>query len=213
MFKARNLSIILYAPIETLEKPTSKITCVPAGKTNKQLGYSIERFILGGGEGDTDEDEEDVDVDKVLNNDEFFRMMFTLSRFRKDIMVLALELFPEEYSVECKSLGPRCKLFCQRQWNSSSWTEIPDTESLVRLLKEQMTVKARVNNGVLSIRLAFGRAKQGQQFADNDAFNDYTHIFEGESESLLFSKDKNACSPYVRRFGNKKRSKNWSQPT
>lgn len=140
--------------------------------------------------------------------------MFTLSRFRKDtIMVLACGLFLEEYLVESKSLGPRCKLFYQRQWNSSFWTIIPGTETLVMLLKEHMTVKARVNNSVLSIRFTFDRANQEQQFADIHAFNDYINIFEGENESLLFSKDKNACPPYVMRFGNKKRSKNWSKPT
>ena len=76
------------------------------------------------------------------------------------------------------------------------------------LLVDQMVVKARVNNGVLFIRLEFGRAKQGREFVDMAEFDDYTKIFAGESESLLFSTDKNAASPYVRMFGDKKRSKN-----
>jgi len=71
-----------------------------------------------------------------------------------------------------------------------------------------MGMSTKVKNGVLSIRLAFGRTKQGQAFMDMDTFDEYTKIFTGESESLLFSKDKNACSPYVRRFSGVKRSKN-----
>ena len=41
-FKAWELSIILYAPIETLKKSTSKVTCVPAGKRTKSF---LMRFI------------------------------------------------------------------------------------------------------------------------------------------------------------------------
>ena len=52
-----------------------------------------------------------------------------------------------------------------------------------------MVVKARVTDGVLSIRLAFGRAKQGQSFEDKSSFNEYTKMFAGQSESLLFSRD------------------------
>ena len=90
-----------------------------------------------------------------------FMNLFTLSRFRKYIMVLAVELFPEEYASDKKSLGPKCKLFCQQQWNSASWTKSPDAETIVRLLVDQIAVKARVNNGVLPIMLAFGWTKQG----------------------------------------------------
>ena len=35
VFRPRDLNITLCAPIETLDKPTSKVTCVPSGKTNK----------------------------------------------------------------------------------------------------------------------------------------------------------------------------------
>ena len=75
-----------------------------------------------------------------------------------------------------------------------------------------MAVKARMNQDVLSIRFAFGRAKQGLEFKDVDEFKEYTQVFGGESESLLFSKNKDATSPYIRRFGDAKRSKNWAQP-
>ena len=210
--KARDLSITLSAPIETLEKPTKKVTCVPPGTTNKQVIYSIDRFILvreEGEVGDKVEDEAGGGVDEVGDKDEYLMSFFTLSRFRKDMMVAALEQFPEEYLVENKSLGPVCKLFCQRKWNSSAWAELGDTETLVWLLKEQTAIKTRVNNGVLSVRLAFGRTRQGQEFEDGNAFDEYTKIFAGESESLLFSKEKNTASPYVRRFEDKKRSKNW----
>ena len=213
VFKARDLSVTLYAPIEVLERPTSKVTCVPPGKTNKQFVFNLDRFIVSGNEDGVDETSEDIDGRDESEEDEYFVSMFTLSRFRKDVMMVAMELFPEEYSLESKSLGPRCKLFCQRQWNSASWTEIQDTDTFVRLLVDQMAVKARMNKDVLSIRFAFGRAKQGLEFKDRDEFEEYTKVFGGESESLLFSKNKDATSPYIRRFGDAKRSKNWAQPT
>ena len=93
--------------------------------------------------------------------------------------MLALELFPEEYSVKSKSLGTQCKLFCQRQWNSSSWKEVLDTGTFIILLKDQIAVEARVTAGVLSIWLAFGRAKQGQFFEDKALFGEYTEISTG----------------------------------
>ena len=213
VFKARDLSVTLYAPIEIMERPTTKVTCVPPGKTNKQFIYNIDRFIVSGNEEGVDETSEDIDGRGESEDDEYFLSVFTLSRFRKDVMIIAMELFPEEYLLERKSLGPRCKLFCQRQWNSASWTEIQDTDTFVRLLVDQMAVKARMNKDVLSIRFAFGRAKQGLEFKDVDEFEEYTQVFRGESESLLFSKNKDATSPYIRRFGDAKRSKNWAQPT
>ena len=45
---------------------------------------------------------------------------FTLSRFRKDLIVMAMNEFPEEYGIGKMSLGSKCKLFLQHQWNSSS---------------------------------------------------------------------------------------------
>ena len=37
--------------------------------------------------------------------------LFTLSRFRKDIMVLAVGLFPEEFALDKESLGTMYKFF------------------------------------------------------------------------------------------------------
>ena len=51
--------------------------------------------MLVGNEGAADEgaaDEGAADED----NDKYFMSIFTLSRFRKDLMVLSVELFPEE---------------------------------------------------------------------------------------------------------------------
>ena len=120
VFKARDLSVTLYAPIEIMERPTSKITCVPPGKTNKQFVYNVDRFIDSGNEEGVDETSEDIDGRGENEDDEYFLSVFTLSRFRKDVMIIAMELFPEEYLLERKSVRPRCKLFCQRQWNSAS---------------------------------------------------------------------------------------------
>ena len=43
-------------------------------------------------------------------------------------MGMAVKEFAVEYGIATKSLGPNCKLFVQKQWNSSSWTEIHTTE-------------------------------------------------------------------------------------
>ena len=92
-----------------------------------------------------------------MDGDKYFMGQYTLSRFRKDMMVAAIYSFSDEYSIKNRSLGTKCNYFCQLQWNTSSWTKIGDIKTPVSLLKGQLVVKTRVT--VLSIRLAFGRAK------------------------------------------------------
>ena len=104
MFKARYLNVTLYTHMETMEKTTSKVlTGVYQGKTNKQLVYAIDRFILV--EGDEEMGDEDM-------GDEYSASVFSLSRFQKDMMVSTVEQFGYDSSVENKSLDSRCKLFC-----------------------------------------------------------------------------------------------------
>ena len=53
------------------------------------------------------------DNDDVVDKE--FVKLFTLSHFRKELMMHAGNQFPEEYAVEKKCLGPKCKLFVQKQ--------------------------------------------------------------------------------------------------
>ena len=111
------------------------------------------------------------------------------------------------------SLGKACKLFYHNQWNSSSWTDVPDIGTLIRLFKDPVSNKSRIENQSLSIRFSFGRAKSGMEFKDQADFEEYTEIIDGAGDCLLYSKNKYACSPYIRRFGATKRNKNWGKPT
>ena len=95
-FKARSLSIILHAPIETMCRKNTTTTGVPSGKTNKELEYDLEHYIIGG----LVDDEDSISSISTEYNDEFFKHNFTLSKFRRDLMVLALEKFPEEYALK-----------------------------------------------------------------------------------------------------------------
>lgn len=47
-------------------------------------------------------------------------------------------------------------MFCLKHWNSATWTEIPNTETFLRTLKEQMENKTRVKDKALSMKLSFG---------------------------------------------------------
>ena len=107
------------------------------------------------------------------------------------------------------SLESKCKLFLQRQWNSSSWTEIPNADVLHRILLEQMDTKVRVKNSILHMRFSFGRAKSGLAFASQDDVDDYTDELLGNA--ITFSQDEVPSSPYVRRFGSIKRDSNWNK--
>ena len=76
-----------------------------------------------------------------------------------------------------------------------------------------MSNKIRIESCSLVIRLSFGCAKMGMEFKSQDEIDEYTTILEGAGECLLYSHNKDSCSPYVRRFGSTKRNKNWSKPT
>ena len=95
-------------------------------------------------------------------------------------MVLAGDEFREEYAVEKKSIGPKCKLLVQKQWNTSVWTEIDSTEMFLRSVKEQMATKSRVKNGILQMRLSFRRAKAGQEFQMEWDMPNYVCKYFGE---------------------------------
>ena len=64
-------------------------------------------------------------------------------------MVLAAEHFAEEYGVERKSLGTKCKFFLQKLWNSPAWMEVTSKKMLTHSIKDQMETKGWVKNGVL----------------------------------------------------------------
>ena len=107
LFPANKLFVSLYAPIETEQSKTNMKTGVPSGKTNKKLSYDLSPYIIGGKDDtsiSSSDDKDEVDDEEFINS-------FTLSLFRKDLMVLAGDQFPEEYAVTKKSLGPKCKLF------------------------------------------------------------------------------------------------------
>lgn len=83
-------------------KNDSETTGSPPGKTIKDVEYNLDGFILTSYDGSEDED---VDV--------YFMTMFTLSRFRRDVMKLAVDEFPKEYALKTNALGPKCKFFSE----------------------------------------------------------------------------------------------------
>ena len=206
-FQASSMSISLFAPIETMQKKAAAKTGVPPGKTIKELTYELRPFIIGG-----DNDDGSTGSERLLGDvmDEDFVSVFTLSRFRKDLMEMAVSKFPEEYSLEKKGIGPKSKLFVQKAWNTSSWMEVPNTEIFIRLLREQMANRSRVINGKLLVRLSFGRAKPGTEFKDLRELDDYTCQEFGSG--LLFSQQEIPSSPYIRQVGAVKRDECWNKP-
>ena len=149
------MSITLFGPIEIQMKKKSVVTGVPSGKTNKYMLFDLHpHFIRGGddesnssGPSNDDDDEEDTGT-----GGEDFIDAFTLSRFQKDLMMLASDQFPEECDIRKNSLGRKCKMLLQKQWNSSAWTETPTTDMFYRKLREQTTTKPRIKNGCLRVR-------------------------------------------------------------
>ena len=189
-----------------MKKKNGVTTGVPAGKVNKDISYDLAPFIIGGSRGN------DLSIDdqnSIASNDavdEEFMRLFTLSKFRKDLMLIAIDKFPEEYKLETKSLGPKCKLFLQKQWNMSSWTEVTSTEMFHRIVFEQMENRSRTNQ----MRISFGRAKAGLEFKSQSDVDEYTAVSVGDAN--FFSQNEIPSSPYIRTFGSVKRDANWNRP-
>ena len=209
-FPASSLLVSLYAPIETMVKRTAAKTGVPSGKTIKELRYNLSPYIIGGGNDDASDDSRpSLSGEPDETDDQDFIDTFTLSLFRKDLMVIAMDKFPEEYTLQKKVLGPKCKLFMHKQWNTSSWMEIPSTEMFLRTLREQMDIRSRVHNNALYIRFSFGKAKAGQEFKDEREVHDYT--CQDFGTGMQYSQNEIPASPYIRQVGAVKRDKCWNK--
>ena len=115
-------------------------TGVPAGKTNKELAYDLSLHINSGMYDYSSSGYKQLGYNDEVNNQEFVST-FTLSLLMEELMVLAGNHFPVEYELDKKSLGKKCRLCAQNQWNTSSWTEIPSTEMLLWSLWDQMKTK------------------------------------------------------------------------
>jgi len=211
-FKAKSLCISLHAPIETHHRKNKTTTGVPSGKTNKDVQYDLDRYILSSLDQDGNASVSSCeDFELFGQRDEEFVETFTLSKFRTDLMIDAVKKFPEEYAPKKKALGKQCKLYFQKLWNSSSWSEIATTDDLIRNLKDQMDTKGRVRNGILTIKMAFGKAKMGKSFMNQNEIDEYTE--EENGEGFLFSQNEIPSSPFERRVGVIMRTDTHTNPT
>ena len=206
VFPASKMRISLFAPIETHHKKNKVTTGVPSGKTHKEITYDLSSFILCG---INDDSSESIDgEDKVV--DEVFANTLTLLHFRKEIMAVASDQLAEEYAVSRNSLGRKCKLYVQKQYNSSSWAEVNSTEMFHQSVLDQMGNKVRLQNDAVLMSFSFGRSKAGNEFKDERELHD--HTCEKFGDGILFSQSETPNSPYVRQMGSLKRDECWNKP-
>ena len=126
-------------------------------------------------------------------------------------MKMAVENFESEYGIERNVLGRHSKLYCQKSWNTSAWMEVKDTETLVRLVMDQMLQTKRINQGKeLMVRFAFGRAKSGFEFEDVDEYEEYMDLETGAA--ISFSQNDDGQSPYENKMGAVLREGTWRNP-
>ena len=113
-FPAKGISLSLFASIEKQVKRNSSVTGVPSGKIVSELSYDLSPYIIGGKDVSDSDDSLDSMVTNTISDEEFISK-FTLSKFRKDLMMMAVQSFPEEYGLDKKSIGLKCKLFIKKQ--------------------------------------------------------------------------------------------------
>ena len=73
-----------------------------------------------------------------------------------------------------------------------------------------METKSRVKNGIIEIRLSFGRAKAGQEYQLDRDLHDY--VCSDFGEGVKFSQSGAPASPYIRKVGKVKRDDCWNKP-
>ena len=77
-----------------------------------------------------------------------------------------------------------------------AWTELQSTVVFLQTLRKQMTTKSRVKNGVVLLRLSFGRTKAGTEFQTEREMEDYVCLSFGDG--ISFSQNEIQNSPYNR---------------
>ena len=83
------MNLSLFVPIETPQKKVTVTMDVPSRKSNKDIVCDLRPFIVGGGSDDISEElRNSIDDEVESNDDEEFVNSFTLSHFRKDLMLL-----------------------------------------------------------------------------------------------------------------------------
>ena len=122
----------------------------------------------------------------------------------------AVENYASEYAISKKVIGEHSRLYVQKSWSQSAWTELPDTESFVRMLMDQMSNSKRVNpRKELCVKLSFGRAKSGYEFADTPAFEKYIGL---DGDAIEYSQEGDTHSPLETRLGAALREGTWRYP-
>ena len=100
--------------IESQLKKNFNVTGVPFGNIIHEMIFDISQYIIGGKD-DDDLDSVDSMVTLKVIQDEKIVSTFTLSRFCKDVLIMAVQTFPEEYGLDKNTVGPNSKLFIQKQ--------------------------------------------------------------------------------------------------
>ena len=74
-----------------------------------------------------------------------------------------------------------------------------------------MTMKSRVKNSAVMLRILFGRAKAGTEFTTEGEMEDY--VCKDFDDGIGFSQNEVPASPYVKHIGAVKRDQCWDKPT
>lgn len=196
--KVRTLDIEIYAPLEKHEKKNESYLAPIRGSDVKfNVKYSLEQFIDTPNKNkkkqtntidddderstgtnsslvdDSETNKEDDDIVKVVEEKEVFHP--TISLFRRDMMALCKDEFPDEYSPgeKKKKIGKLSRLYTKIKYNSATWNPIITTRDLVSAFNTMTQSTSRVNGDVLAVRIAFGRAQGGNEFKTQEELETY----------------------------------------
>lgn len=90
-FAGRTISILVFAPIETMKKKNGVTTDVPTGKTNKEVSCDLAPYMIGNRrDNNLSSDNQHIATTNDAVDEEFMRI-FTLSKFRKELILVGID--------------------------------------------------------------------------------------------------------------------------
>ena len=197
-FKVDYLQIDIFPPIVSEEQSSSKtIKKVPNATGRVSFEFDLTDYIVKGSDGPSDESsvvsdatyDPETPSDNASNSstlslptpgsDDCLSGVFTLSTFRKAVMIAALDNFSDSYKNKVSSAS---KIYSNVVYNQKLWNEIKSTADLHQLIIKEHNNKSRISKQFLQLRISLGTSSK-------KAFRDSLDEYFGSEEVMAFSQN------------------------
>ena len=209
-FKIESLQIDVFPPNFLEEQSSSKTFKKVPGETGRMsFNFDLTDYIIKGSDRLSDDSstyssssvstydpstpssnstttQSTVPTPNTLGSDDHLSPIFTLSTFRKAVMIAALNGFCNSYK---SKISAASKIYSNIVFNQKIWTELKSTEELHQLIVKEHRNKNRITDKSLRLRVSLGTSTK-------EAFRDSLDEYFQSEDVLAFSQNQElALSP------------------